>query len=115
MILAPFLCLALAIDGDTIACRNGPHARVAGVEANELHGGCHLNACPAMPGPDARRVMSRLVDGKTLHCEAVGRSFKRLVAVCTLPDGRDLRCALVASGAAVDWPGYVRRYRLVRC
>ena len=109
------ICLAFAIDGDTIRCCAGPHIRVAGIEATELHGGCHLATCPATSGPDARAIMARLVNGKMLACEPLARSYRRVVASCTLPDGRDLRCAVEAAGGAVEWPSYVRRYRLPGC
>lgn len=113
--ITTFLCLALAIDGDTLSCRNGPHVRIAGIEANELHGGCHLASCPAMPGPEARDTMAAMVDGKTLRCLPLGRSYRRIVASCRLPDGRELRCALLAPGAAVRWQAYERRYGLGAC
>lgn len=116
MIPLAFICaLPVAIDGDTLRCANGQAVRVAGIEANERRGGCHLPVCPAMPAREARATMQRLVAGKALSCRRVGVSWGRAVAVCALPDGRDLRCAAIASGAAVEWPAYVVRYRLGRC
>ena len=110
------LCLVAAVtDGDTLRCQSGERVRIAGVEANELRGGCHVARCAAMPGPEARRVVSRLVLHRTLSCEPVGRSYRRIVARCSFADGRDLRCAIVRAGAAVDWPNYVKKYNLRNC
>jgi endonuclease YncB( thermonuclease family) len=32
-----------------------------------------------------------------------GTSYNRVVAVCTLPDGRDLSAEMVKAGLALDW------------
>ena len=110
------LCLVAAVtDGDTLRCQTGERVRIAGIEANELRGGCHIARCPAMPGPEARRVVERLTLRRTLSCEPVGRSYSRIVARCSFADGRDLRCAIVRAGAAVDWPAFVQRYGLGGC
>lgn len=111
-----FLCLVAAVtDGDTLRCQTGERVRIAGIEANELRGGCHVARCAAMPGPEARRIVSRLVLHRTLSCEPVGRSYGRIVARCSFSDGRDLRCAVLRAGAAVDWARYVVRYGLAPC
>lgn len=113
--ILPFLCLVLSVhDGDTLRCQDGTRVRIAGIESNELSGGCHLPVCAAMPAQEARETVRRMVEGKTLRCVQVGTSYKRVVARCMF-DGRDLRCAIVATQAAVDWPAYVRRYGLGRC
>lgn len=110
------LCLAaLAIDGDTLRCADGTRLRVAGIEATELHGGCHLPACPAMSGNDARDWMRRQVDGRDLRYEPVGKSYRRVVAIVTLPDGRDLSCLAIGAGAAVRWERYDVGGRLRGC
>lgn len=59
--------------------------------------------------------MSGLTLGKRLTCEPTGRSYSRVVARCTLPDGRSLSCAVIAAGAAVRWDRYWRRYRMGEC
>lgn len=112
----PIICRVVKVtDADTIRCADGRRVRLAGIEANERKGGCHLPVCPPLPHARAKPIAERLVLHKTLTCQPVGRSFKRVVAVCRLPDGRDTRCALNASGATVDWPAYVARYNLPRC
>ncbi|MBO9380070.1 thermonuclease family protein [Sphingomonas histidinilytica] len=110
------LCLAaIAIDGDTIRCQDGTRIRLHGIEAAELHGGCHLPACPAMSGPEARDWMRRQVDGQDLRYEPVGKSYRRVVAVVALPDGRDLSCLAIQAGVAVRWDKFDRGGRLRGC
>lgn len=113
--MTAFLCLVAAIiDGDTLICANRTRVRLAGIEANELHGGCHLPRCAPLGGQQARAVATRLLLRQTLACESLGRSFARIVASCSF-NGRDVGCALVSLGAAVEWPSYRRRYRLRTC
>lgn len=123
----PFVCHVVSLhDADgPIRCRNGVKIRVAGVNARETDGTCRSNApCPVMRHEQAKPIAERLVLHKTLTCKKVDRSWKRIVAVCSFTGfdqqrGKvgqiDLRCALNASGATVDWPEYVARYGLARC
>jgi len=111
------ICLAaLAIDGDTLACADGTRLRVAGIEANELHQpGCHLPACPAMSGVEARERMQAIVSGKTLTYQPVGKTWNRISARVTLPDGRDLACQAIRDGVAVRWEKFDLAGRLKGC
>ena len=123
---------ALIYDADTLTCAEGAKLRVAGVNAQELKGPpCPRNyPCPAMRPEPARRELARLlgativgrrstghliVRAPALRYRVVGRNHDRLVAVMTLGNGGDVRCALQASGAAAEWPKFVRRYQLRRC
>ena len=63
----------------------------------------------------SRQIMERLTLGKRLSCQPVDTSYKRVVARCTLPDGRSLSCAAVAYGAATRWARYWRRYGMGGC
>lgn len=109
------ICTPIAIhDADTFRCQTGERIRIAGIEASELHGGCHLPRCAPLDGQQARSVAMRLLYRQTLSCTPVGRSWGRIVATCRL-NGRDVGCQLVAMGAAVEWPAYRRRYGLEPC
>ena len=44
------------------------------------------------------------VQGPPLRCVSEGESYGRVVASCTLPDGRDLGEAMIASGTVSRWP-----------
>jgi endonuclease YncB( thermonuclease family) len=59
--------------------------------------------------------VSRLTLGKRIVCQPQGMSYSRIVARCTLPDGRSLSCAVIAAGAAVRWDRYWRQYRMGEC
>lgn len=107
--------VASVADADTIRCADGTRVRIAGIEANERRGGCHLPVCPPLPHARAKPVAERLTLRKTLACRSVDRSYSRVVARCTLPDGRSLSCALIAAGAAARWESYWRRYRMGGC
>lgn len=109
------LCIVAAvIDGDTLRCQSGERIRLAGVEASELRGGCHVPRCAPLEGRTARAVATRLLHRQTLTCAPVGQSWRRIVATCSL-NGHDVGCTLVTMGAAVEWPEYRRRYGLARC
>lgn len=97
---ALFLCQAPAItDGDTWRCNDGQRVRAWGINAAEMN---------TPEGPPARNTMARLISGQTLSCERKGKSFNRVVALCRLPDGRDVANEMVCAGMAVDWPQFSR-------
>lgn len=106
-----FCTIALWLDGDTLACRTGQRVRIAGVEANERRGGCHLPRCPALPHKRALAAATRIAPpGTVVRFRVVGTSYERVVG-----DAPWLRCQLNASGATVPWERYVREYRLRPC
>lgn len=105
-----FACLAaVAVDGDTIRCRNVPDAggrvRIARIDAPER----------GQEGAgEATAAMVRLIDGRAVICELVDADprqagfqerdrFGRRVARCSA-DGVDLGAAQLAAGHAVRWP-----------
>ena len=97
---------ALATDGDSLRCADGTRIRLVGVEANELRGGCHVPACPTMPGRVAKARMQALLGGQNVTYVVNGRSWSRLTASVTLPDGRDLACETLRIGMTVVWQRY---------
>lgn len=85
------------IDGDTIVI-NHTHIRLAGIDAPELD----------QPfGQKSKWALVHMVKGQeitaAIHCEM---SYDRIVATCTLPDGRDIAAELVRQGLALDWPTF---------
>lgn len=105
-----FACLAaIAVDGDTLKCRNLPDAggrvRIARIDSPER----------GRDGADAAKAaLARLIDGQTVRCELVDADprvkgfqerdrFGRPVARCSA--GKvDLGRAQLAAGHAVVWP-----------
>lgn len=108
-------------DADTIRCADGTRIRVAGIDAPDFTTAepCRQHrpgyVCDDRKAAAAQRIAERMVLGKTLTCEPVGTSSRRVVARCQLPDGRDLSCELLSAGAADVWPSYWRRYRMGEC
>ena len=118
-----FTCNATAVwDGDgPIWCEEGPRIRLRGIAAREIDGTCRPgHPCSITSGTAARDRLVTLLGGETgrlrsghvtvapvgLSCTSDGESYGREVADCRLPDGRDLSCEMVASGAALKWQRY---------
>lgn len=88
---------AHVIDGDTIVI-SGANIRLFGIDAPELDHPW---------GIDAKWALVKLCKGQTVTAEMTGAlSHERLVARCTLEDGRDLSSEMVRAGFALDWPKY---------
>lgn len=119
----PFTCEVVRVyDGDgPLWCRSGEKVRVAGIQSPDLTSAepCRQHrpgyVCDDRRSGAAQRIAERLTLGKRLNCQPVGRSYRRVVARCRLPDGRSLSCALIAAGAADLWRAYWRRYKMGRC
>lgn len=123
---APFSCTVSRVhDGDgPLWCTNGIKVRIAGVQAPDFQ------SAEPCKRPDARRssytcnndaarrsqkIVERLVLHRTMTCQPMGQSYNRVVARCTLPDGRSLSCAVIAAGAAIRWDRYWRQYGMGQC
>ena len=91
------------IDGDTITINSVP-IRLAGIDAPELD---HPY------GQAAKWAMVRITKGQIITARiAPEMSYDRTVAICCLPDGRDIAAELVKQGLALDWPLFSKgRYR----
>lgn len=84
---------ARVIDGDSLVV-GGVELRLQGLDAPEWN---------APGGPAALRGMRGIVAGQRLTCALTGeRTYDRAVAVCRLPDGRDVAAELVRAGLALD-------------
>lgn len=118
-----FTCEVVRVhDGDgPLWCRSGEKVRVAGVQAPDFTSAEPCRArraayvCDDAAAERARAVATRLTLSRRLSCQPVDRSYSRVVARCTLPDGRSLSCALLAAGAAQRWDRYWRRYKMGEC
>ncbi|MEN2747117.1 hypothetical protein [Sphingomonas sp. T9W2] len=118
-----FTCTVVRVhDGDgPLWCREGPKVRIAGVQSPDFASAAPCRArrpgytCSDVKARASRRIVERLTLRKVMRCQPVDRSYSRVVARCTLPDGRSLSCATIAAGAAVRWDRYWRRYRMGGC
>jgi endonuclease YncB( thermonuclease family) len=106
-----FTCTVASItDGDTFRCAeteaDGKQIRVrlSGVAAREKDGSCTAgHPCPDAPPEAATAAIQALALGKPLQCRQVGSTYGRRAAFCSLPGGKDLSCAMVASGTVAKW------------
>jgi len=91
------------IDGDTIVIRK-TRIRLAGIDAPELTQGW---------GQKSKWALFELCKGQVITAEVTGRDrYGRALAVCYLPDGRDVGAELIKMGLALDWPHFSGgRYR----
>ncbi|WP_260599281.1 hypothetical protein [Sphingomonas endolithica] len=123
MIAAAFLCFVTHVHGGDgpLWCGNGVKLCVAGIQAPDFEAaepcrrGKAAYVCNDTQAKRSRAIIDRLVLRKTLTCQPVGKSYARIVARCTLPDGRSLSCAAIAAGAATRWNSYWRRYGMGEC
>ncbi len=124
--LPAFTCDVVRVhDGDgPLWCRSGEKVRVVGIQAPDFESAepCRRpdarrdnSTCDDRAAARSQRIVSVLVVGKRLTCQPTGMSYSRIVARCTLPDGRSLSCAAIAAGAAVRWDRYWRRYGMGEC
>ena len=124
--LPPFVCEVVKVhDGDgPLWCRSGQKVRVAGIQAPDFESAepCRRPAarratytCDDAAAQRSQQIVSRLTLNQRLICQPMATSYKRVVARCTLPDGRSLSCATIAAGAAVRWDSYWRRYKMGEC
>lgn len=119
-----FQCTPVAVwDGDgPIWCAEGPKLRLAGVAAREMDGSCRSGQpCPSATAEAARDALVRLLGGPTgrlehghiavrgpaLRCMSEGQGKgDRTAAWCTLPNGKDVSCQMVATGTVLRWERY---------
>lgn len=91
---------ARVIDGDTLAIGD-TRIRLWGIDAREMN---------TAAGRRAKAALDDLVTGTILACVPKGKSWNRVVAICYLPDGRDVARVMVDLGYAQDWPRYSGGY-----
>ncbi len=109
---AEFECeVTLVNDGDTLRCKDGMKVRLHAVAAREADETCSPgHPCPAASGASATTLLNRLVAGKTLTCEPIGQSYKRVTAICRTSDGEEINCAMVRSGTTLIWDRFDRQH-----
>ena len=118
-----FVCHVVRVhDGDgPVWCANGIKVRIAGIQAPDFESaepcrrGRAQYTCDDQKARVSQQIVDRLTLNRTLSCQPVDRSYSRVVARCTLPDGRSLSCAIIAAGAATRWESYWRRYGMTAC
>jgi endonuclease YncB( thermonuclease family) len=98
------------IDGDTVSLSN-THIRLEGIDAPERDQTC-LNAAGNSwgCGQAATRELRRYISGRELTCEPrTTDRYRRVLAVCSLPDGSEINVWMVRQGWALS-SGFVKKY-----
>jgi micrococcal nuclease len=91
------------LDGDTFTLKGqSRRIRVWGLDAPEWN---HVG------GSAATATMKKMISGKTLRCQIVDMDrYRRFVAQCFLPDGRDIAAEMMRAGVATEYCRYSRGY-----
>lgn len=110
-----FACTVASVtDGDTFRCSTGVRIRLSSIDTPEMPGSCQPGRSCAPGNPYAAKAeLTRLIAGRTVQCEPVGKSYKRIAAWCSVA-GQDLSCAMLRSGHAVRLAKFDRQGRLCR-
>lgn len=107
----PLTGAATVADGDTIEIY-GTRIRLEGIDAPELEQSCtDVNGQSWTCGRAATRALRSHVQGHDLKCDPKGLDqFKRVLAVCFMPDGSNLNAWIVQQGWALAY-GHSQVYR----
>jgi endonuclease YncB( thermonuclease family) len=100
------------IDGDTISIA-GTHIRLEGIDAPESDQTCADSTGKTWDcGKAAGAELRARIAGRALTCQrrALDR-YRRVLAVCTLPDGTDINAWMVRQGWALAY-GFAKTYAL---
>ena len=106
----PLIGRARVIDGDTIDIA-GTRIRLEDIDAPEANQTCVDSRGQAWPcGKTATDELRAHIGGREVNCKANGFDrYRRVLAVCSLPDGSDLNAWMVRQGWALT-SGYFRTY-----
>jgi endonuclease YncB( thermonuclease family) len=101
---------AWVIDGDTIDIA-GSRIRLQGIDAPETDQTCtDAGKKTWRCGRAATRELVELIAGRPLRCETSGLDrYRRVLAVCALPDGSDVNAWMVQQGWALAYYSAVYR------
>jgi len=93
-------------DGDTLRFGD-TRVRLFGIDAPESKQTCEREGVTWLCGQEAGKALRELVAGQSLTCDERDKDrYGRIVAVCVLPDGRDIGAVMVLSGLALDYAQY---------
>lgn len=107
--------VAYVNDGDTLRCRDGTRIRLHAIAARETDDTCSPgHPCPQTSAAAATGMLKEMVSGKRIHCETTGHNYERVTAICWTPEGVEINCAMIRSGAALIWDRFNRESPICR-
>jgi endonuclease YncB( thermonuclease family) len=106
----PLIGRARVIDGDTIDIA-GTRIRLEDIDAPEANQTCVDPRGQAWPcGKTATDELRAHINGREVNCKANGFDrYRRVLAVCSLPDGSDVNAWMVQQGWALA-TGFLKSY-----
>jgi endonuclease YncB( thermonuclease family) len=106
----PLIGRARVIDGDTIDIA-GTRIRLEDIDAPEASQTCVDSRGQAWPcGKTATDELRAHIGGREVNCKANGFDrYRRVLAVCSLPDGSDVNAWMVRQGWALA-TGFLKSY-----
>jgi endonuclease YncB( thermonuclease family) len=109
--LAPYVGTAWVADGDSVEV-SGTRIRLEGIDAPELDQTClDPDGRSWSCGRTAAQELRAHVRGRELTCKPTAADrYRRVLAVCALPDGSDVNAWMVRQGWAVV-TGYAGSYQ----
>jgi endonuclease YncB( thermonuclease family) len=107
---SPLIGTARVVDGDTIDIA-GTRIRLEDIDAPEANQTCVDARGQSWPcGKTATNELRAHINGNELNCQPSGFDrYRRVLAVCSLPDGSDVNAWMVRQGWALT-SGYFRTY-----
>ena len=104
--LADVIGSPAVIDGDTLRF-DRERVRLFGIDAPEGKQSCQRDGIPWLCGQEAGAYLRKLVAGEYMSCAERDRDrYGRIVAICSLPDGRDVGAVMVGAGFALAYRQY---------
>jgi len=84
-----FSCTVASVtDGDTFRCSNVVRIRLSSIDTPEMPGSCQVGRSCAPGNPyAAKAALACLIAGRTVQCEPVAKSYKRIrgLVLCRRP------------------------------
>jgi endonuclease YncB( thermonuclease family) len=107
---SPLIGRARVIDGDTVDLA-GTRVRLEAIDAPEVDQTCVDQRGQTWPcGKTATAELRAHINGHELNCQPSGFDrYRRMLAVCSLPDGSDVNAWMVREGWAVA-TGFLKTY-----
>jgi endonuclease YncB( thermonuclease family) len=107
---SPLIGRARVIDGDTVDI-SGTRVRLEDIDAPEANQTCVDSKGQAWPcGKIATDQLRAHVNGREVNCRPSGFDrYRRVLAVCSLPDGSDVNAWMVRQGWALA-TGFLKTY-----
>lgn len=105
-----FVCKVVSVhDGDTFTCENGNKIRIWGIDTPEIPPRVKT---AQKGGIEARNFLEKMILNQELECIKKGKSYKRIVAKCSL-NSNDIAIPMLKNEYAVEERKYSKGFYLL--